>query len=738
MDDLAPHKKKKFGGIRKLGKFFGLGGRSSRSETKSQIDDCEEFDSVSVSPNNGIESIMALTEEQKAQPIISFLLSSEEDDVVDNRPGQLHHHHQQQSLKLNLASGGGFKPKSLPSSLSRAPGRETSSPKSASTISQAVDTEQQSTVQSPRPSAPPPPKEFDQQQQRVEDLIRSKIVLKKKKSKLLDPGPDSAMTSPDPKATPQQLSSPVSNASVNGFSPLASSPAAASTSFLEEQSFVLPPHTEVVGSDNSSSKNQEAKVSPTHELRLAATPSPAQQFPRSPTPSSSSPSPTSASNGAALKNRTPSLVVVNISLTLSESSDPTDTSPVVDPAMALINKSYRSLSDDDALRCTSFDLTDPSNRSSDHRKGSVASCDSDDSLPSPAILSIPIITKSKEDLRAEFASFRQNSKLLKSSLSGSSESGTSPLLLSSTSPMAMSLSRSTEHEVVTLLTCADEDGVVREGGEEGGEEQEQEEEESVSSYASDEIQSLVSTDDEGEDETSTGHQHHHPIFHTESIPEGVEEEDSDDAAEETADVNFKVTATRAKKQHLHKSSSSSSANSFDSFKPSSSSSTAVSLPSSKHPHKRMSLSSSSSSTSPSTTPRSGTVTSSTSKQRSKSIFPNSSTPLPNQAASSSSASSGWNGSTKQGSTSSKLSNPFPGSGTTGKPSSSSHKPSSKRQSLSVNSSVSSTALQTPHSSPRVSTDPDSPEIKITRVSAPPPAEKRRSTLGGSNTEKRMR
>jgi hypothetical protein len=184
MDDSTTIKKKKFGGIRKLGKFFGLGGSATKSETKSQIDDYEEFDLSTAT--NGIESIMALTPEQKALPVI--LLTEPEPQPPS--PASI--------------NSSGFKPKSIPTSLNRAPGRTPLS-------SRSQDSKILEPVPTPDPSPPPPSAApVSVPTQRVEDIIRLKIPLHRRNSKLT--------TSESEERIESQL--PSSPVAVNGRSPM--------------------------------------------------------------------------------------------------------------------------------------------------------------------------------------------------------------------------------------------------------------------------------------------------------------------------------------------------------------------------------------------------------------------------------------------------------------------------------------------------------------------------------------
>jgi hypothetical protein len=164
MDDSTTIKKKKFGGIRRLGKFFGLGGSATKSETKSQIDDYEEFDLGTAT--NGIESIMALTPEQRALPVI--LLT--EPDTKPISP-------------VSVNSSSGFKPKSIPTSLNRAPGRVLSPRNRESEFIAKVPTQDL-----PSPVAAAPAVVAPAPAQRVEDIIRLKIPLHRRNSKSTSSG----------------------------------------------------------------------------------------------------------------------------------------------------------------------------------------------------------------------------------------------------------------------------------------------------------------------------------------------------------------------------------------------------------------------------------------------------------------------------------------------------------------------------------------------------------------------
>jgi hypothetical protein len=442
----------------------------------------------------------------------------------------------------------------------------------------------------------------------VEDIIRSKIPLHRKKSKIIDKKPSAESVG---------VASP---ASVDGFSPLTSlDPVGPSPILLQRghSDVTTPPLSSPPEVSLASRKGHETKR-PEAELRSA--PSPNQQ------PSLSSSSPTLN----IAKGR--DLAVFNISLNLSsDSSDHTETPPPSAVHPPIINR-IRLLSEENTLRSTSFDLSETNRASCDSSDGSLSVS------PSPALLALlsqPLVTKTKEDLRAEFASFRQNSKL-KLSLSGSAESTD---MVSSLPPDVM----------------------------EGGRE---DEEESVSSYASDEIQSVVSTDDEAADEADeSSHQQHPPVHRAESIPEGDEDHSDEEEAmlriavaqslsAETDGSSHEHISSRPTKQRL---SASSSTASLDSTKSSS--------------KKRMSIASTSSAVS------SGTV--SGSKQRSKSILSNTT------QSSSGNPALGWNTSLKPVSSSSKLVSSSVSSSASASTAKSTQKSVSKRQSLSVNSRASS-------------------------------------------------
>lgn len=227
MDDLTPHKKKRFSGIRRLGKFFGLGGSASKSETKSQIDDYEDFDPSNTN-DNSIESIMALTPEQRVLPPIL--------------------HPEPQLYVQTIPISNGFKPKALPPSLNRVPGRGSprsidnnpQNPSSTASTPRSSD-EQQSQLQpqtnsdikqqSPthheqqQQQQQPPPQ--PQQSQRIEDIIRLKLPFARKSSRLLntqkstESAPEERVESKEKKnIILEDGQSPVSNTFIDAYSPI--------------------------------------------------------------------------------------------------------------------------------------------------------------------------------------------------------------------------------------------------------------------------------------------------------------------------------------------------------------------------------------------------------------------------------------------------------------------------------------------------------------------------------------
>lgn len=356
------------------------------------------------------------------------------------------------------------------------------------------------------------------------------------------------------------------------------------------------------------------------------------------------------------KSSAPCLKVVQITLDLSsESMD----SPAVASEPTLVN--YRSSSTDDPLRCTSFD---PEVVVEEITRMKSTSCDSEDSFThkiSQSLLTQPIIGKSKEDLRAEFLSFRKQNSKFQRSRSGKS---------------------------------SDENG--------------DDDDESVSSYSSDDIESVVSSDEERDNfsgRSLSAIESGSQILRTESIPEGDHENSDEEQvamsvkvalsqsiSTDTSDVSLsdlRVTAIKPKRQHA-----------------------SVGKPSSHHGSRRLSTS---------TTATPTTTTGSTkSAKRTKSIAPNQSP----------STNGGWNGSVKN-LTASKSSNPPPNT----QPPSTKPTPKSRRHSAAHTSNASHT-LRSTHSlehcssisstsqstdtevilSSTSSRDLESPEIKVTKIS----------------------
>lgn len=162
MDDLTVQSgqtKKKFGvgSIRKLGKFLGLGGRTSKSETKSQVDDYEEFDQINP-PSNGIESIMALSPQQRTLAVMSIIGKETE---------------RSSTLSPTPNVSGGFKPKMIPPPQPRAPGKDPQTFRESEVV-------QDISIEVTRPVPP-----VHVPSQRVEDIIRQKLPLHRRNSKLM-------------------------------------------------------------------------------------------------------------------------------------------------------------------------------------------------------------------------------------------------------------------------------------------------------------------------------------------------------------------------------------------------------------------------------------------------------------------------------------------------------------------------------------------------------------------------
>lgn len=168
MDDLTVQtgqNKKRFGvsSIRKLGKFLGLGGSATKSETKSQIDDYEVPDQINP-PSNGIDRIMALSPQERSLAVMAII----EPDVASR-------------VSPSPTTFGGFKPKTLPTPRNR--GQELGNDISFSSLKESDDLKD-ITVEIKSVSPVPPTHNPLAPPQRVEDIIRQKIPLHRRNSKL--------------------------------------------------------------------------------------------------------------------------------------------------------------------------------------------------------------------------------------------------------------------------------------------------------------------------------------------------------------------------------------------------------------------------------------------------------------------------------------------------------------------------------------------------------------------------